>query len=105
MTIKLICSYYGKYLIIEDGNYKATLDVEERIYEKTPEGKSDFSKAPLRDIETDALKQFDTLLSEMIYYRERPYDSSQLIELLMDKLPEGKAAELIGRLSKTYIEE
>lgn len=93
---------YGYELIFEAENVKITEDIEDRIYSKTEEGKTDFKTPPKRDIKTDALDQFVSVLDDMIYYREAKFDSSNLIENLFEKLPLQIAQELTKKLSKNY---
>jgi len=76
--------------------------MEERIYQKLEDGKSDFSKAPQRDIKTEYLQQFCQVVEDMIYYREREYDSETLILQLFEKLPSEVANKLAIKLGKDY---
>ncbi len=71
---------YGYELIFEAENVRITEDVEDRIYSKTEEGKTDYETPPKRDIKTDALDQFASVLDDMICYREADFDSSNLIK-------------------------
>ena len=89
---------YGYFLIFKAENVSVEEDVEERIYSKTEDGKTDFSKPPKRDINDDILEQITSLLSDLIYYREREFDSSSLIEGLFDKLPSELANKLLIKL-------
>jgi len=89
---------YGFYLIFKAENVSVEEDVEERIYAKTEDGKIDFSKPPKRDVNDDVLNQITNLLSDLIYYREREFDSSSLIEGLFDKLPSELANKLLIKL-------
>jgi hypothetical protein len=90
---------YGYYLIIKAENVNIEEDVEERIYSKTEDGKIDFSKPPVRDISTVTLDQMTSILSDLIYYREREYDASSLIKQLFDKLPMEVGDVLIKELN------
>lgn len=93
---------YGYYLIFKAENVFVEEDVETSIYSKTEDGKTDFSKPPKRDISDDILEQITNLLYDLIYYRERDFDSSSLIEELFKKLPNKLANELFLRLKKDY---
>jgi len=96
---------YGTYLVVTADNVNIEHDIEERKYFKTEDGKTDYNKAPTRDINTDTLGQFVSVLEDMIYYREAEYNSSHLIERLFEKLPTSLAEELLKKLKEQYIEE
>lgn len=93
---------YGFELIIEAENVKITEDIGDRIYSKTEDGKTDFKTPPKRDVKTDALEQFVSVLDDMIHYREAEFDSSDLIERLFEKLPQEVANNLIVKLKRDY---
>lgn len=94
---------YGFELIFKAENVNVVEDIEDRIYGKTEEGKTDF-KNVTRDIKTDVIEQFVSILDDMIYYREAKYDSSDLIERLFEKLPNDKIDLLIKKLKRDYEE-
>ena len=93
---------YGFELIFEAENVKVTEDIEERIYSKTEDGKTDYKIPPKRDIQTNAIEQFVSVLEDMIYYREAEFDSSSLIESLFEKLPQDTASKLLVKLKRNY---
>ena len=95
---------YGFELIFKAENVNVVEDIEDRIYGKTEEGKTDF-KNVTRDIKTDVIEQFVSILDDMINYREAKYDSSDLIERLFEKLPNDKIDALIKKLKRDYEEE
>lgn len=92
---------HGHYLTFVAENVHVEEDIDERIYSKLPDGKSDFSKPPLRDVSDDCMAQFVNILDDLVYYRERDYDSSELIKRLFDKLP----ADIAQSLSKSLYEQ
>lgn len=92
---------YGHYLIFQFDNVRVEEDIESREYPKDENGKMIFNN-PKRDIQTDAIQQFVTVLDDMIYYREAEFDSSDLIEHLFTKLPLSVAVNLADKLSKEY---
>ena len=92
---------YGFELIFEAENVRVTEDVEERIYCKTDDGKTDYINVK-RDVKTDAIEQFVNVLDDMIYYREAEFDSSSLIERLFEKLPQEAANKLLVKLKRDY---
>lgn len=100
MEIELKISY-GFELIFKAENINIVEDIEDRIYGKTEEGKTDF-KNVTRDIKTDAIEQFVSVLDDMIYYRKENFDSSDLIERLFEKLPNNKVELLLNKLKKDY---
>jgi hypothetical protein len=93
---------YGFYLIFKAENVSVEEDVEERIYSRTEDGKIDFSKPTERDINDDVLNQITNLLSELIYYRKREFDSSSLIEGLFEQLPAESVSKLLVKFNKDY---
>jgi len=93
---------YGIYLILKADNVLVEEDIEERMYSELENGMPDFSKPPLRCVVTESLDQIVRVLDDMIYYREREYDSSSLISSLIDKLPEELRNELLKKLAKDY---
>jgi len=42
------------------------------------------------------------VLEDIIYYREREFDSSNLIEKLFEKLPQEPAGKLLVKLNRYY---
>lgn len=102
MEISLKANYAGYNLLFKAENVNIEEDIEERIYEKKEDGTADLSKPPKRDINDDAIEQFSQVLSDIISYRERNFDSSNLIEELFKKLPQEIAEELSNKLAKMY---
>ena len=94
--------HYGYELIFEAENVKIIEDIEDRIYSKTEDGKTDFKTPPKRDVKTNALEQFTSVLDDMIHYREADFDSSDLIERLFAKLPQEVANNLLVKLKRDY---
>jgi hypothetical protein len=103
MEIFLKASYSGYDLIVKADNVNISEDIEEREYHKDDNGKMDYSKAPNRDISAKAIDDISLLLNDMIYYRKKDYDSSELIKVLFDKLPNDKAVSLIKKLNSDYL--
>ena len=93
---------YGYSLIFKAENVNVEEDIEERIYQKLEDGKTDFSKPPQRDINTDVIEQIVRVLDDLIDYREREFDSSSLIELLFEKLPNDSCIKLLSKLNRDY---
>jgi hypothetical protein len=94
---------FGFELTFKAENVIITEDIESRTYSKTEDGKIDFTNVK-RDIKTDVLEQFSSLLDEMIYYREAEFDSSDLIETLFEKLPNDKKQFILIKLKRDYEE-
>ena len=103
MEISLI-RRYGYAIVIRADNVNIEEDIEDREYANGPDGKIDWSKPPTRDIRTDAIRQIADLLDDLIYYREKEYDSSELIKRLFDKLPESVTGGLLAHLRKQWDE-
>lgn len=92
---------FGFELEFELDNLKYTEDIESRQYSKDENGKVIFSN-PKRDVSTDAIETFVSVLQDMIHYREETFDSSGLIESLFEKLPQNVAIDLAKQLNKDY---
>jgi len=92
---------YGLELIFRAENVNVCEDIEDRIYSKTEDGKTDYKNVK-RDVKTDVIEQFVSVLDDMIYYREADFDSSSLIERLFEKLPKDVCDKLIVKLKRDY---
>lgn len=100
MEISLNASYHSYILKIEDGSYKLELDIEKRAYPIDDiSGKIDTKKPVERDIDEQYISKLSRVLEDMIYYRKKEFDSSDLIFHLFQKLPEVKKEELLKILS------
>jgi hypothetical protein len=95
---------YSTYLIFKAENVNVEEDIEDRIYGKTKDDKTDFRNVT-RDIKTEVIEQFVSVLDDMIYYREADFDSSGLIERLFEKLPQDVCDKLIIKLKNNYENE
>jgi hypothetical protein len=93
---------YGFELIFKAENVNVCEDIEERIYAKTEDGKTDYKTPPKRDVKTEVVEQFVSVLDDMIYYREADFDSSSLIEKLFEKLPQQVVNDLLVKLKRDY---
>ena len=93
---------YGYYLVFKTENVNVEEDIEQRIYSKTEDGKTDFSKPPKRDINTDILDQFVRVVDDLIDCRIEKYDSSSLIERLFEKIPDHSIQKLLTKLNRDY---
>lgn len=96
-----IRKHYGYELNFKAENVNVCEDIEERIYGKTEDGKTDFGNVK-RDIKTEVIEQFVSVLDDMIYYREANFNSSDLIERLFEKLPQDVCDKLLGKLNRDY---
>jgi hypothetical protein len=92
---------YGFELIFKAENVNVCEDIVDRIYGKTEDGKTDYKNVK-RDVKTDVIEQFVSVLDDMIYYREADFDSSSLIERLFEKLPQDVCDKLIVKLKRDY---
>ena len=93
---------YGISIVFKAENVHVEEDIEQRIYSKTEDGKTDFSKPPKRDVNTDILDQFAMVMDDLIDYRVEEYDSSSLIERLFEKLPDAEMKKLLTKLRRDY---
>lgn len=92
---------YGFELIFKAENVNVCEDIEERIYGKNEDGTTNYRDVK-RDVKTDVIEQFVSVLDDMIYYREAEFDSSSLIERLFEKLPQDVCDKLIVKLKRDY---
>lgn len=93
---------YGYELVITSENVRITEDIESRKYSTLPDGKTDFSVSPKRDISTGYLETFARAMEDMICYRTEPFNSSDLIKALFDRLTPEMAQSLSTDLKRTY---
>jgi len=105
MKITIDGRNYGTNVIVEAENVKIEEDITETIYGKKEDGKPDFHKRLGRDITNEAMRQYVTLLDDIVYYREADYDTTNLIINLFEKLPNSKQQELLKELMRDYLEE
>lgn len=96
---------YGFVLIFEAENVKVEQDVEERVYDKLPDGKPDYKSRPLRDISDKSLNNLCSVLQDMAAYRTREFDSSNLLAELWRTLPEGFKLDLLHHWVADYPDE
>lgn len=101
MNIELINSY-GFVLKVTDTNIVINEDIEERDYPKDENGKIIFNKGCKRDIKAEYIYMIAAVLQDMLDYREKPIDTSNLIETAFDKLPEDIQQSLLKILNKRY---
>ena len=94
--------HYGFELTIEAENVKITEDIEERIYPKDENGKTIINLNPTRDIKSEYIDMFISVLDDMFYYRVAEYNSNDIIERMFKKLPDEVAIELLDKLNKDY---
>lgn len=94
---------YGYTLIITADNVKIEEDVEERIYQKGNNGKTDYSIPPIIDVSADAINKIVNVLSDMIYYRSNDIDTIALIELLFEKLSLDEVEVMLKKLNEKYL--
>lgn len=89
---------YGCELIIEDDDTVITVDAEKRTYPfKKEDGKTDYSRCE-KDVDEAVLDEFSCALGDLIYYREKEYDSSDIILALFEKLPEQQKQEVYEKI-------
>ena len=89
---------YGMEVVITDGDNCIAVDAEKRTYSfKKEDGKTDWSKCE-KDIDEEILEEFSCALSDLIYYREKEYDSSDVILSLFEKLPEQQKQEVYEKI-------
>ncbi len=102
-------SYYGSNfeIVIEleaDADYENGEKIEhwesvmETLYERDSEGKNIWNKRLGTDVSDDAMYTYSTIVSEMTEHREKPYDNSELIMTLFEKLTDEQKMEMMERV-------
>ena len=102
ISVKRNC---GISIVFRAENVHVEENIEQRLYSKTEDGKTDFSKPSKRDVNTEILDQFAMVMDDLIYYRVEKYDSSSLIERLFEKLQESEIQKLLSKLKRDYDED
>jgi len=102
MNIEIKTNYSGKDIIYTAENIKVEENISERIYEKDENGKTNFKRLELEDITDEAIEQFTQLTEELLYYRKRDFDTSELICQAFNKLPQEKIKAVLEKLNKDY---
>jgi len=105
MEISIDKSYSSCYIKVTAENVKVEECVSESLYHLKEDGKPDYTKFKGYDIEDKPLTMFVSVLEDLIYYREREYNSTSLISCLFEKLPEKERTELLTELKRYYDEE
>jgi len=105
MNIEIKTNYSGKDIIYIAENIKVEENISERIYEKDENGKTDFKRLKLEDITDEVIEQFTQLIEELLYYRKRDFDTSELIYQAFNKLPQEKIKAVLEQLNKDYGED
>jgi hypothetical protein len=95
---------YGTEVHYKADNVHMTEDVYETIYGTSEDGKIDYGKRLGRDITKDVLDKFCGITEDLMYYREAEYDSSTLIQQLLNKLPEKEKVEVYKQLKEEFDE-
>lgn len=99
MEIKVDSSSFSYDVIVKDTNVLIEFDATEREWIKDENGKA---IRCTNDISDEALNMFTAVTEDLIYYRQKEYDSSNLIIQLFDKLSEGRRSMLLDQLRADY---
>lgn len=105
MKISVKGGYTSTEVIVEAENVRIVEDISHSIYGKKEDGKTDYTKYLGTDIEDESLRQFTEVMEEITYYRNAPFDSSDLIKRLFEKLPDDVCQNLLKELNESYLEE
>lgn len=90
---------------VDDVREEFTVEMTEYCLMMSHKGHVLYGTRGGRDISNRALDRFEDLMETLIRERERPYDSTALIELLFEKMLRGEASRLIKTLTRNYGEE
>lgn len=105
MEVEIKNSYSTSYLVVKDTNVHIEEDISETFYAKNENGKTNYSKRLGCDITNDAMKKILQVSEDLLYYREKDYDSSELIKQCFNKLPDDVRQNLIKELSDEYLDD
>lgn len=105
MKISVKGGYTSTEVIVEAENVRIVEDISHSIYGKKEDGKTDYTKYLGTDIEDESLRQFTEVMEEITYYRNAPFDSSDLIKRLFEKLPADTRKNLLKELNDEYQDE
>lgn len=103
MKIEIKKTYGTCCLKLEADNVTIEETLSEGLYAKKEDGKEDYSKRIGEDVTDEAMTDILRVAEDLAYYRQRDFDSSNLIRILFDKLPQSVAEELIAELHDTYL--
>ncbi len=99
MEIEFKRAGYGYTLTAKANGASIEDDAEERIYPKDGSGKIIRTE---RDVCTKTMDCMVRALDDMFYYREKPYEASELVKRIFDKLPREYIKPLLDSLNEDY---
>lgn len=105
MKISVEHKYSSTSVIVEAENVRIDESISHSVYERKEDGKPDYTHRIGDDIDDDVIKQFATVMEDIAYYRESDFDSSSLIRVLFEKIPDDVCQSLLKELNETYLEE
>ena len=100
MNIELTRNYSSYYLKIEADNVKIEEDITTVNYAIKEDGKKDFSRRLGYDISDEWFGNMTRLMEDIAYYREKEFDSRDLIIQLFAKFPEESRQNLVSELER-----
>jgi len=100
MEITLKNSYGYTEVVFEAENVKVVGDITQRLYDVDESGKSILKGKDISDLDLDKFVRF---MEDLVYYRDREFDSTELICGLFQKMPQDKAEELLNKLNADYL--
>lgn len=101
MKIQITQSHSFTTICVTDQNVNIEYDATDSIQKENNIGQPYYD----RDVSNEAMDMFSHCLEDLAYYREREYDSTSLMSLLMKKLPEEKQQLLLKEFIKDYQED
>ena len=102
MTIEAKKDYYGVDIVFTADNVKVTESLSETLYGKNEDGTKNFKDRLGADVTDGSMETFTRLLSDIVYYRSREFDGTDLALQLIEKMPEEKRSALFIQLQKDY---
>lgn len=105
MKISVKRTYSGTDIIIKAENVDICESISSSVYDKKEDGKPDYKKFLRNDIDDAIMRQFSSVMEDITYYREEPYDTSSLIEVLFEKLPNEVRQNILNKLNEDYLED
>lgn len=105
MNIELKHSnYFGTELVFTAENVKIEESLSEAIYAPKEDGSKGLGKRLGTDITDENIEMFTTIMDDIAYYRDKPYDFTDLIKRLFDKMPDDKVESLVEEIKNEYCE-
>ena len=99
MEIQFNRRSFGYTLTAKSDGASIQCGADESVYTKDDNGK--VIKVD-RDVCTNTMDDMVRAMDDMFYYREKPYEASELVKHIFDKLPKESIKPLLDSLNEDY---